>query len=990
MGEKNCYELTNPQKSIWNMEEYFKGTTINNICAPEIIYEKIDPKVLKKALNNLVKKNDAFRIQIELQNGVPMQYITEYKPFEIEVVHIKNEEDVKKIEEDGITHRFEIINSALYYFKIFIMENGCGGFVITAHHLISDSWSMGLVAKGALEEYHSLINKEELPLTDTSYIQYIEAEKEYKQSKKHEADKEYWNTMFENIPEQATIPGGKKAFKEFSCDGKREIFWLDEDIVKRMNAFCSKNKISAFNFLMAIYAIYLGRVSNIKEFVIGTPILNRANYREKQTMGMFINSVPVKINIKDEESFAFFSHTIGKNMLGNLKHQKYSYNQILEDLRNKNANLPSLYNVVISYQITKAVDKEYGNYKTDWIFNGYVSDDLEIHITDLNDTGKLKINYDFPINKYTEEDIKNLHYRILYMINQVLDNEELLTSNIEIVTKEEKNIILNEFNNTKVDYPKDKTMVDLFEEQVEKTPNNIAVVFQDKTLTYKELNKKANSLANYLRSIKIGRNDLVGIMVNRSFEMIISIIAVLKAGGAYIPIDPTYPKDRIEYMLNSSNSKILLTQKHLENKVDFKNKIFVDFSNKELYNFESQNPKRINKPEDLAYVIFTSGSTGLPKGVMLMHKNIVNFICGMMKELKIKKDDVIASITTISFDIFVLESIMPLLNGLKTVIATEEQQTNIEKFNNICDKNKVNIIQTTPSRIQLFLSEGQSNFLTKMTHILIGGEPFQARLFEELKKITNAKIFNMYGPTETAVWSSMKQIKDSNFITIGKPISNTQIYILDNKLKAVPVGVTGEIFIAGDGVSKGYLNNKELTDKSFIINPYIKNELIYKTGDLGAFTSNGEIICLGRIDNQVKIRGLRVELGEIEEKINTVPEIKACVVTKKVDDNMREILCAYYVSNEKIDTLYIRKILEKKLPQYMVPNYFIKLEKLPYTPNGKVDRKKLPEPNLSETDKEIVPARNEIDKEIINILKKILMSKKVSIKDSFFELGGDS
>ena len=317
MGEKNCYELTNPQKSIWNMEEYFKGTTINNICAPEIIYEKIDPKVLKKALNNLVKKNDAFRIQIELQNGVPMQYITEYKPFEIEVVHIKNEEDVKKIEEDGITHRFEIINSALYYFKIFIMENGCGGFVITAHHLISDSWSMGLVAKGALEEYHSLINKEELPLTDTSYIQYIEAEKEYKQSKKHEADKEYWNTMFENIPEQATIPGSKKAFKEFSCDGKREIFWLDEDIVKRMNAFCSKNKISAFNFLMAIYAIYLGRVSNIKEFVIGTPILNRANYREKQTMGMFINSVPVKINIKDEESFAFFSHTIGKNMLGN-------------------------------------------------------------------------------------------------------------------------------------------------------------------------------------------------------------------------------------------------------------------------------------------------------------------------------------------------------------------------------------------------------------------------------------------------------------------------------------------------------------------------------------------------------------------------------------------------------------------------------------------------------------------------------------------------
>ena len=293
------------------------------------------------------------------------------------------------------------------------MENGCGGFVITAHHLISDSWSMGLVARHVIEEYHALKNNEELPEIDPSYVQYIEAEKEYKQSKKYETDKAYWDEMYKDIPEQATIPGSNKAFKSFSCDGKRESFWLNTEIVEKMNAFCANNKISAFNFLMAIYSIYLGRVSNLDDFVIGTPILNRANYREKQTMGMFINTVPVRINTKCEENFALFSRAIGKNMMGILKHQKYSYNQILEDLRNKNANIPNLYNVMISYQITKAFSKEYGDYKTDWIFNGYVSDNLDIHITDLNDTGELKVSYDYLIDKYTEKDIEEIIISLL-------------------------------------------------------------------------------------------------------------------------------------------------------------------------------------------------------------------------------------------------------------------------------------------------------------------------------------------------------------------------------------------------------------------------------------------------------------------------------------------------------------------------------------------------------------------------------------------------
>lgn len=993
MAEKICYELTNPQKSIWNMEEFFKGTTINNICAPDIIYEKIDAKVLEKALNEIVRKNDGFRIQIELQNGAPMQYIVEYKPFEIEVVHIKNEEDVKKIEEEGINHKFEVINSSLYHFKIFIMENGCGGFVITAHHLISDSWSMGLVARHVIEEYHALKNNEELPDIDTSYVQYIEAEKEYKQSKKYETDKTYWSEIYKDIPEQAQIPGSNKAFKSFSCDGKRESFWLNTEIVEKMNAFCTNNKISAFNFLMAIYAIYLGRVSNLDDFVIGTPILNRANYREKQTMGMFINTVPVRINTKSEENFASFSRAIGKNMMGILKHQKYSYNQILEDLRNRNANIPNLYNVMISYQITKAFSKEYGDYKTDWIFNGYVSDDLDIHITDLNDTGELKVSYDYLTDKYTEKDIEDMHKRIVYMINQVLDNEEILTNEIEIITEEEREKILNDFNNTKVDYPKDKTIIDLFEEQVEKTPDNTAVVFEDKKLTYKELNEKANSLARYLRENGIGRNDLVGIMVNRSLEMIISILAVLKAGGAYIPIDPTYPEDRIGYMLDSSKAKILLTQKHLQEKITFENKTLVDLDNDKIYALPNENLKNINKPDDLAYVIFTSGSTGLPKGVMLMHKaltNLTNYCNNYIEYLKNPIYQSVVSVTTMSFDIFIFETLISLQKGLKLIIANEDEQNIPKLLNKLIENHDIKIIQTTPSRMQLLLNNIDSiPLINRLKYITLAGEQLPLGLVNRLRNISNVTIYNGYGPSETTVFSTLTEMK-GEIITIGKPLNNTQIYILNKDLKPLPIGISGEIYISGDGVGKGYLNNIELTNKSFIKNPFIENTIMYKTGDMGLYNESGDIICLGRIDNQVKIRGLRIELGEIEDKISKFPGIKSCVVVKKGENVSREILCAYYTSKNSIDSFELRRELAKSLPQYMVPHYFIKMDTLPHTPNGKIDRKKLPEPNYEIKEKEIINARNETDKKLIEILEEILGVNCISIKDSFFELGGDS
>ena len=992
MEKKDVYDLTNPQKLIWYMEQYYKGSTINNICTSGTIYGNIDEQLLKVAINNVVKQNDSFRIHLCILDESIKQYISEFKEFDIETQYINSESELKEIEKQETKRKFNIIDSDLFKVKIVVLKNKFSSVVFTTSHMISDSWSMGITIQEILRNYHALKTNSNIDFNTHSYVDYIKSENEYYKSLKHEKDKQYWNNVFSSLPELATIPSMRESLDKKSIDAKRETFNIDLNILNRIKAFCKENNVSVFNFFFAIYSLCISHMANTKDFVIGTPILNRTSFNEKHTTGMFINTVPVRVNILENNSFKSFVRSFAKQTLEILRHQKYSYNSILEDIRTNHKNIPSLYNMLISYQVTKAFNKDFGDYSTNWTFNGCISNDIDIHIYDINDTGNLEISYDYLCYKYNLEDIQNLHTHIMHMINQVLNTPDIETSEIEIITQEEKDKLLYGFNKTQADYPKNSNLVQLFEKQANKTPDNIAVVFGNETLTYKQLNEKANSLAHHLReNEKIKRNDLVGILVNRSFEMIIAILAVLKSGGAYIPIDPTYPKDRISYMLDSSKAKLLLTQKHLIDTVDYNNKISIDLNNSNIYSKTVQNLETVNTPEDLAYVIFTSGSTGKPKGVMLKHINIINFIYGMMSEFKFSTSDIVACITTISFDIFVFESLLPLLNGLKIVIANEQEQKNVSLFNDLCIKNNVNIIQTTPSRMQAFMNDSNSlDFIKKSSHILLGGEQFPEYLLNNIKQISQAKIYNMYGPTETAVWSSFKELTNSGSITIGRPIINTQIYILDNNLRPVPIGTPAEMYISGDGVSKGYLNNPELTNNSFIPNPFVQNTIMYKTGDLGVFTPNGEIICLGRSDSQVKIRGLRIELEEIESKITELNYIRSCIVVKKSDQNSHEFLCAYFIAKEKTDPEKIRKFLQAFLPEYMIPTYFIQVDAFTYTPNGKLDKKSLPEPQYQHTDKEIILPRNDVDLKLIKMFKELLNVDNISIDDNFFNIGGDS
>ena len=787
--ESNVYNLTNPQKSIWFTEQFYKGTPIENITGCVIVLEKLNLKALQKAINLFVKSNDSFRLKFTVKDDKPLQYLSSFSEFEIENVMVNTDEDIKDIENEMSNTPFEVLDNLLFSFKTFTFPDGHGGFVITAHHLISDAWTAGLVVNEIMDYYEKIINSQIIDNKNPSYLDYITSEQEYLNSEKFNKDKEFWNEIFKTVPEVATIPSinVENSNSSLSCKAKRKQFVIPKETMNLINEFCKQNKASAFNFFMAVLAIYLSRVSSLDDFTIGTPILNRGNFKEKQTTGMYISTIPFRISINHKISFAEFLSNISADFSKIFRHQKYPYQYLLEDLRKKDSSIPNLYNILLSYQNVRSNKQTSDiNYESSWVGNNFISDDIDIHLYDMNDTGDINIAYDYLISKYSIDDICSIHARFLYIINQVLENNDITLNEIEIVTPDEKKKILYDFNNTSADYPRDKTITQLFEEQVEKTPDNIAVVFEDQKLTYRELNQRANSLASYLRSQKIGRNDIVGIMVNRSLEMIISILAVLKSGACYIPIDPEYPQDRIEYMLNNSSAKLLLTFKRLENKVTFDNKLFVELDN-ELYNSNKDNLININEPDDLAYIIYTSGSTGKPKGVMLKHSNINNFIQGMCNVVDFNSEKTIVSVTTISFDIFVLESLLPLQRGLKIVVATENEQNDIRLFNALCLKNNVNIIQTTPSRFQVLISNlNELDYLEGITDILVGGESFPKMLLGKLHQLTHANIYDVYGPTETAVWSTVKNLTNESSITIGKPIANTRCYILDNNKNLLP------------------------------------------------------------------------------------------------------------------------------------------------------------------------------------------------------------
>ena len=991
----NLYELTNPQKSIWLTEQFYKGTAVNNICGTVLIDEEIDFNKLIDAINIFIRDNDSFRIHIVLDKaGNAKQYFGDYSPSDFTVVTLQGQNELLDLEHKMANIPFNIFDNNLYNFQLFKFKDNKGGFVLNTHHLIADACTAGIIASKIVNIYSSLIKNEQITEIPTSYINYINSENDYLKSNKFIKDKEYWEENFKSSFDLASLSTSSlDTSSHCNCDANRKVFVLKKRQVKAIENYCKKNNFSLFNFFMAIYALYIGKVRNLKHFVLGTPILNRTTFVEKHTPGMFISTVPFYFNLEGNPTFKDFVTSITVQTIGMFRHQKYPYQEILSYLRKQDSSIPNLYNIMISYQNTKT-EKDASDIKYDvrWTHSDFTSDELDIHLFDMNNYGTLNIAYDYQTAKYSLDDITNIHNRILYIIRQVLESSSSLALNkISLVTPEEKYTILHKYNHDR--YKKiDKTVIDLFLEQVKKAPDKTTIVDNEKFLTYSQLDAITDSFCAYFAENGLKPKDKICLFLNNSIELVVSIISILKYGACYIPIDVTYPTDRIEYIVQNCGCKKIITNQDNVHKLNFLSNISMIIDYDKLINLPTSSTcYNHSKLHNLAYIIYTSGSTGNPKGVKIAHESLSNYISWANTVYVQNEECNFPLYSSIAFDLTVTSIFTPLISGNTIYIYNNSNPELCLK--QMIDDKKVQIIKLTPAHLTLLLDCITEN--TIITKLIVGGDILSKEICKKIsKKVKNIHIYNEYGPTEATVGCMIHEYnsKDDIFasVPIGIPAKNVNLYVLNDDLNLIPFEQRGELYISGKCLSKGYVKLKTINNERFLPSPFKKNSKLYKTGDIVTLHSNQIMEYIGRSDFQVKINGFRIEMGEIQSRILKYPNIKDCYVTTIQKDSSK-VLCAYYVCDKEKPVIlkYLKEYLVKFLPTYMVPKYFVSLDGLPLTSNGKIQKDKLPMPTNSEHDVFVAP-EGDLEVLLSKIFCKLLGLKKMSATGNFFDYYVDS
>ncbi len=990
------FHLTTPQQNIWNLQKYYSDTSIANLCGATFYREKRDSGFLQQAIRQFIQNQSGIRLRF-CEGEKPLQYVSDEMEENIPVKTFSSMKEFDRYAEEFAATPLELMGKFQYRFVVFHVENKSGILVLLSH-LVSDAWTFGLLAKQVDVAYHKLAgdgeNAEKISLIKADYTTYIYSEDTYLASAKYKKDKEYWEGKYAVRPEESLMKLMPALSKSIAAQRLTRVLPLA--VEQKMDTFCRENSVTPAVLFETALVVYLYRINPENASVtLGVPVLNRSNAKEKEIAGMFVSTMPLTVAVGGDMTGLELAKQIGKEHMSIFRHQKYPYANILKYLREKHSFSGNLYSAMMSYQNAKTDTQA----DTKWYSNGFSEVPFAMHIDNRDGNNSHTINVDYQTAVFNEEEIEYIVKRLEYILMQITEDGNGTIKDMDILPEQEREKIVCEFNDTYVDYPRDKCVHELFTEQAERTPDKVALVFEDKKFTYRQLDEMSNSLAHFLREKGVRSGDKVIVLIERDMKIIIAQLAVLKLGAVFVPIDNKYPQERIKYILLESNAKIIIKNK--KNKLSFRNQCNIE-------EWIMSKRRKIEYPkirmDDACYIIFTSGSTGQPKGCVLTNRGLANFCINnnILSECNQLEQKICISVNTVSFDFFIAESLLPLLNGYTVVLASEKESENLKSLKRLILKNNVNIIQTTPTRYRMYFSnEEDILFLKKFQIIVTSGEAFPFELLKKFVSNSNAKIFNPLGPSECSVWVAGGELNitlgkaTAQDITIGKPIANTQIYILDPDSNPVPIGVPGELCIAGEGVGKGYLNRPELTAERFVPNPFATKEnrhgkVMYHTGDLARWRADGEIEYLGRMDTQVKIRGLRIELGEIESVMGTMAGIGFAAVADKRDEDNRQYLVGYYMADTEIDEPKLREHLASKLPKYMVPNFFMRLDTMPMTPSGKIDRKNLPTPDVTVQKNEYIAPITDTEKKLAAIWQQAFHMEKVGRTDDFYELGGDS
>lgn len=995
--KKESYRLSSAQKRMYMLNQLSKETINYNVPTVMKIEGIIKKERIEKVFKALIKRHEVLRTGFEMIDDEPIQRIYEEVNFGIEYIESKEAEIDKKIQE--FIRPFDLSKAPLLRLALVKLTENEHILLLDMHHIVTDAVSVGIL----VEEFMKLYKGDSLPKIKLQYKDYAVWQRKIQNETRIKKQEKYWLNKFKDDIPVLNIQTDYQRPIVQNFKGDEISFKIGKELTDKLKNMAKVNEATLYMVLLSAYNVLLYRYTGQEDIIVGSPIAGRSHDDTKNIIGMFVNTLAMRNNPMGNKTFEELLAAVKENALKAYENQDYQFEELVEKLNiRRNMGRNPIFDTMFMLQNVDIKEIEIEGLKiTPWKYRtNTLKFDISLRASEIKEG--IKFNLEYSTSLFKQETMERLSNHFINILREITKNPRIKLKAVDILSPEEKRHVLYDLNYTEVKYPVNRRIHELFEEQVEKTPNNTAVVFGDKKLSYRELNERANQLARVLREKDVGVDTIVGIIAEPSLQMILGILAVLKSGGAYLPIDPEFPKARIGYILEDSRTKLILTQKHLVDMIKFSFRVeTIDLEDNSIFKEDSSNLKSINSANDLVYVIYTSGTTGKAKGVFLTNKNLVNYSNWFIKKSNLNSRDKGVLLSSFAFDLGYTTIYSSILAGSELHLIPKNIYLYPEKLINYLIRNKISFMKLTPSLYTTLVNS--QNFYNKLSEVLrliiLGGEEIKPLDIEKTYEVyDDIQIMNHYGPTETTI-GAVAQIVDSRKMeklrrtpTLGKPIDNTRIYIIDEYKNPQPIGVPGELCISGDGLARGYLNKPELTAEKFVENPFIDGTRMYKTGDLARWLSDGTIEFLGRIDKQVKVRGYRVELGEIESCLLKHGDIKKVVVTAKEDDNGDKYLCGYIVVNKELKISSLRQYLSNELPDYMIPSYFVELESIPLTPNGKIDRDRLPKPNRrSNTQLEYNKPRNEIEKTLIKIWQSVLSTdKRIGIKDNFFELGGHS
>ncbi len=1007
-SDRKSAPLSFAQQRLWFLNQLEPNTPAYNESRVVRLVGYLNQAALETALNEIVARHEVLRSTITVVDGKPLQVLRS-GGVELPVVDLEalpaSEQDPQaaRLLAETIRKPFDLSCDLLLRALLLRLSEQEHVFLIVKHHIASDGWSSGILWKELAELYGALISRRpaalrELPL---QYADYAIWQREWLRGEVLENQLSYWKEQLESAT-LLRLPTDRPRSGIESGNSAKELLTLPPSLCESLHALSRDQGATLFMTLLAAFQTLLHRYTQQEDIVIGSPVAGRTRHEIENLIGFFVNTLVLRTEFSGKPNFQELLARVRAVALGAYAHQDVPFEKLVEELHPQRhlASTP-FFQVVFALQNIPRQSYELAGLTATVMEVGAGAAKFDLYVSVVEENRQLQVKAEYKTDLFDAATIRRmlLHFRAL--LQSIVEDPSRPVSALTLLTPDEETQVLLQWNDTKRAYPEDQCVHQRFEEQVAKTPDAIAVVFENRQLTYREVNRQANQLARYLQRLGVGAETLVGVCADRSADLVVALLAVLKAGGTYVPLDPEYPQERLAFVLEDTRAKVVISQERLIAVLaaSFARVVCLDRDRDDIAQESGDNPSCGATAESLAYVIYTSGSTGQPKGVEVPHRGVLRLLCGV-EYARLNAAETILHLAPLSFDASIFEIWGALLHGSKCVVFPGTIP-GPDEIREILHRHKISTLWLTASLFNTVIDEAPET-LSGVSQLLIGGEALSvAHVRRALAALPATQIVNGYGPTESTTFTCCYPIPprlDESVCTIpiGRPIANTEVYLLDLHGSPVPPGIPGELYIGGDGLARGYLNRPELTAQKFVPHPFTSRAgaRLYKTGDLARYLPDGNIEFLGRLDDQVKIRGFRIEPGEIEAVLTRHPAVREAVVVAREDNPGDKRLAAYVIAGQRPGPSVsdLCAYLKAKLPEYMVPSAFVFLDELPLTANGKLNRRALPAPNGSrpEFERNFVAPRTPMEEIIAAIWREVLKLREIGVHDNFFESGGHS